>query len=152
MASSLKIGSPQSIRHVADSKAGALYDATVASMQRLLDNRGGAGQPSGRAGPFSTYLRAVLFGEHPSSQLPREKVRELQSLVRTLDELSSGKVKVVADILAQRFAALELGTNGRGDLATEVDLTALEDQPLTSAAEMDMVRKGSAAKLKALDR
>ena len=56
----------------------------------------------------------------------------------------------MADLLARRFKALELETNGRGDLATEVDLTALEDQTLTSAAEMDMARRGRAAKLKAL--
>ena len=84
--------------------------------------------------------------------MPRKKVREFQGLARTLNELSSGKVKVVADVLAQRFKALGLETNGRGDLATEVDLTALEDQTLTSAAEMDMARRGRAAKLKALGR
>ena len=68
----------------------------------------------------------MFLSEYPSSQLPREKVREFQGLVRTLNELSSGKVKVVADLLARRFKALGLETNGRGDLATEVDLAALD--------------------------
>ena len=103
--------------------------------------------------PHFQGWRTLPTGPEPHLATPDwpEKVRELQSLVRALDELSQGNVKVVADLLAQRFKALELEINGRGDLASEVDLTALEDQTLTSAAEMEAARKGRAAKLKILN-
>ena len=44
-------------------------------------------------------------------------MRELQGLSSTLNELSSGKVKVVAYLLVRRFKALELENNGEATLS-----------------------------------
>ena len=85
---------------------------------------------------WTTYLRGVLFAEHPPSSLPPEKVKEFKRLAKELDTLGDGGVKGLADIMSQRFKSLELELIGRPDLAEEIDLTGLDDVTLVPKAEL----------------
>ena len=142
-------GNANKIRRIAEDQAGALYDSAVSSMSKLLGARGGAGPSGMSSGQCTTYLRSIMFGEHPLFQLPPDNVREIQSLVKTLDELGQGRVKSVGDLLAQRFKALELELKGRPDLARELDLTSIEEHTLASSKELGLARRERAHRLRA---
>ena len=95
-----------------------------------------------------TYLQTVVFAQQPLSSMPPGEVRELESKAMALDRPGGGKVRGIADLLAQEFKALELELHGRGDIAEELQLVGLEDKMLVSNAELASAQKSRAWKLK----
>ena len=75
-------------------------------------------------------------GELPHLDLSRRTSRELRTIAQALDALSAGQLPALADILMQRFKALEMSIVDAGwGLAKRVEL--LPDAPagLTSLSE-----------------
>ena len=54
-----------------------------------------------------TYLASVFHGVHPVEKVGLRTARELRTLAQALDELHSGRLPELADLLMQRFKALE---------------------------------------------
>ena len=124
------------IQQFAEDQPGELYNCAVRAVSKFVGRRGGASMQGMTSNQWTTYLRGVLFAEHPPSSLPPEKVKEFKRLAKELDTLGDGGVKGLADIMSQRFKSLELELTGRPDLAEEIDLTGLDDVTLVSKAEL----------------
>ena len=121
----------ESFRQVVGSKAGALYDATAASMQKLLDNLGETGQPPERAGQFTVHLIA-LFSGMPFFPVATGEGARVSWPVKDVERVLEQEGNSCGLPFSAAVQSVGVGNQRRGDLATEVDLTALEDHYLTS--------------------
>ena len=107
---------------LAQAQPGALYDAAMKAIARVMGLREGADGTSLRPKVVG-YLTAVIFGHHPMSGLRPAMVRELQTLATSLDLLEAGNLPELADVLMQRFKALELSlSDGSWQVASELEL------------------------------
>ena len=78
------------------------------------------------------YLQAILFGKHPVEKVGPRNAKELRTIAEGLDHLASGRLPELADLLMQRFKALEQAVHdGHWTLASHLEL--VEDVGTTLA-------------------
>ena len=82
-----------------------LYQDTLGRLAKFLAAKLGADE--GESPRFSTYLQAVFFGQYPADKISARTASELRTLARALDELGTGALGAVGDVLVQPFKALE---------------------------------------------
>jgi hypothetical protein len=99
-------GGQQGLAVIARTSPGALYRKTLLRMAEQLQLRRSDADQSTLRSRFAVYLNTVMI---PSAQSPytMRMLREMRTLAAALDHLSKGEVLEAADILAQRFKALE---------------------------------------------
>ena len=54
-----------------------------------------------------TYLQTVLLARAKSQDMPPDRLQELRTLCEVLNLFGHGKLAIAADVLVQRFKALE---------------------------------------------
>ena len=128
---------------LAQAQPGALYDAAMKAIARVMGLREGADGMTLRPKVVG-YLTAVVFGHHPMASLRPGTVRELQTLATSLDLLEAGSLAELADVLMQRFKALELSlSDGSWQVAQELELVGEARPALASIDEQDAARRSA---------
>ena len=95
-----------------------------------------------------TYLLSVVQGAHPPEKMGARTTAELRTVAESLDALGRGDLPHLADLLAQRFKALELSVSeGNWALASQLEVTP-QGGGLASMAERREAAKGELMKLK----
>ena len=91
---------------------------------------------------MGTYLHQVLFTHRPPSRLGPRTTQELQTLQIAMDSLLDGDVNLAADVLMQRFKAVETAsTEGAWDRARHLDISQAHAVGPTSMEERLRVAK-----------
>ena len=118
-----------------------LADA-LSSMQRFLGSRVGAGRPSEELPRVLTYLETVFNQRYTKESVGIRTSREMRTLAEAIDSLLEGDSMRTADLLIQRFKALETSvSDGSWSLARHLELIPEEGVGLTSPAERDLIAK-----------
>ena len=124
-----------SIRTLAMKQPGALYDAGLKEITRVMGLREGATNDEGSA-TFLGHLTAILLGQYPADKMGLRSARELQTLARALDHLGAGRLPEVADLLMQRFKAVEQYLHdGNWNIASQMEIVPDTADTLASAKE-----------------
>ena len=98
--------------------------------------REGATNDDGSAATFLGYLTAILLGQYPADKMGLRSARELQTLARALDHLGAGRLPEVADLLMQRFKAVEQYLHdGNWNIASQMEIVPDTADTLASAKE-----------------
>ena len=118
-----------------------LADA-LSSMQRFLGSRVGAGTSSEELPWVLTYLETVFNQRYTKECVVIRTAREMRTLAEAIDSLLEGDSMRTADLLIQRFKALETSvSDGSWSLARHLELIPEEGVGLTSPAERDLIAK-----------
>ena len=100
------------------------YDATRADPYNALE------------GSFQKYLVTILMAKHTEAQIGQRNARELRTLALALDHLMTGNVASTADVLVQRWKAVESAIQeGNWHLARQLELLPFQDVGLSNDAE-----------------
>ena len=90
---------------------------------------------------YVTYLLSVVHGAHPPEKLGQRNASELRTIAECLDALGRGDLPHLADMLAQRFKALELAAaEGNWDLARRLEITPVGGGLASMEERSDAVR------------
>ena len=118
-----------------------LADA-LSTMQRFLGSRVGAGTTSEELPRVLTYLETVFNQRYTKECVGIRTAREMRTLAEAIDSLLEGDSMRTADLLIQRFKAVETSvTDGSWSLARHLELIPEEGVGLTSPAERDLIAK-----------
>ena len=118
-----------------------LADA-LSTMQRFLGSRVGAGTTSEELPRVLTYLETVFNQRYTKECVGIRTAREMRTLAEAIDSLLEGDNMRTADILIQRFKAVETSvSDGSWSLARHLELIPEEGVGLTSPAERDLIAK-----------
>ena len=95
------------------------------------------------------YLTSVFHGAHPQKEVGIRTTRELATLATALDDIAAGRLPQVADLLMQRFKAVEASVID-GDWTSArhlellprsgVGLTSMKEKHAAVRAELDEVK------------
>ena len=101
---------------------GCLLKSALKEMSRYLSARGEASNENPAEGKVVSYLHQVLFPQHPKAGLRAQ--RDLMTLASVLDLLLDGEIGRGADMLIQRFKAIEgsLAADGNWAVAKHMEL------------------------------
>ena len=126
---------------------GCLLKSALKEMSRYLSARGEAVGNDPAEGKVVSYLHQVLLPQHPKAGLRAQ--RELMTLGSALDLLLAGEVGRAADLLVQRFKAIEgsLAADGNWSVARHMELIPGQAS-LSTQAEMSGAAKAELRALK----
>ena len=127
-------------REMARQHPGALLQSALAQMRTYDATRA---DPYGSLeGSFQKYLVTILLAKHSESQMGQRNARELRTLALCLDTLLTGNVAGAADILVQRWKAVETAVQEGGwQLARHHELLPFQDVGLSNDAERTVVAR-----------
>ena len=137
------------IREVARDSPGALFEEALRSIATKLGER--VGPTFNLAQPrVTSYLNAVMMIKYPKMSVTMQ--RELRTIAESLDEIAVGGVAQSADILIQRFKAIEesLKSGGSWRLSRHLEVTKDLDS-LVSTEEQLAAAKEELSRLKLTD-
>jgi hypothetical protein len=124
------------IRTQAEDAPGQLYEGCCKEIARHLGDRVGATVTADDQQKWVTYLTGVFFGVHSPDKIGRRTTVELQTIARALDALGRGELPELADLLSQRFKALETSVvEGNWNLARRMELVPEQPAGLASYSE-----------------
>ena len=83
-----------------------------------------------------TYLQSILMAKAKPQDLLPELLQELRTLCEVLNFFGQGKVQVAADVVVQRFKAVEQEALCRGARATGLELVDTRRAGLVSDSEL----------------
>ena len=140
----------------AATQPGKLYTAGLDEMAKYLGQREGAeggpalGDPSAKR--VMGYLTSVFHGQFPKDRVGLRTSREMATIATALDAISAGKLPQVADVLMQRFKALEQSVQDGGwDTAQHLELIPRAASGLASSHEVAAAAKEQLAELKLIE-
>ena len=124
------------IRALAEKQPGTLYQSGLEEITRVMGLREGASGPTDKTVKLVGYLQAILLGKHSLEKIGPRSGRELRTLAEAMDHLAEGRLPQVADLLMQRFKALEQSiSDGHWGIANQLELVDETGITLTSAGE-----------------
>ena len=125
------------IQETAQRHPGRLYLQGISEVTKWLGTRGGASSDAvGTASKVVTYLNSVFHGRHTPQDVGPRTARELRHVAECLDGLATGNLPCVADMLMQRFKALEQSVVDKGwATARHLELVPASEVGLASRAE-----------------
>ena len=125
-----------SIQYTALHQPGALYQAGMDEMAKYLGARGGAIAGSNTPDKVVTFLTSIFHGSHPIKECGVRNARELRTLAMALDSLGAGSLPQLADLLMQRFKAVQSSiTDNSWNLAKRLELIPEDGLSLTTFEE-----------------
>ena len=97
-----------SLRLRAEQTPGLFWQQALTEIQRYLGQRG-VTLPQGLQEPsnFVTYLTAIFHGLYPQDNIGPRNSRELRAIAKAIDSSGNGNLPKTADLLVQRFKAVE---------------------------------------------
>ena len=97
---------------IADRSPGALFAQGVAEVSKYLGEREGAVPDNlTHSARMVAYLNTVFHGRHSQQEVGPRTSHEMKVLAQVMDALVRGEVPRLADLLMQRFKALELSVD-----------------------------------------
>ena len=120
---------------LAEKHPGQLFSATVARLNEYLGERGGANSKHSLT-QWVTYLQSVVMQQARQTDLPPERVQELRTLAEVLNHFGKGNLAMAADVLAQRFKAVEQRALGRRETAVGLELVDANRSGLATEGEL----------------
>ena len=120
---------------IAEKHPGQLFNSTVARLNEFLGERGGATAKQSLT-QWVTYLQSVVMQQARQADLPPERVQELRTLAEVLNHFGSGNLASAADLLAQRFKAVEQRALGRRETAVGLELVDANRAGLATEGEL----------------
>ncbi len=131
---------------------GALFAAGLQEISRFLGEREGAEAGSeGTSARVLAYLNSIFHGKHSVAEVGPRTAKEMRTLALAMDSLQKGELPVVADILMQRFKALELAHGERSwVVASNLELAGDQDG-LASHEERHQAARHAMLQKKLLD-
>ena len=114
---------------------GSLYDSALERMAEHLGSRGG-GKDSDTSKMWETYLQIVVLGTVKGDEIPVEQLQELRTLCVALNQGGRGQIKMLLDVLSQRFLAIEARLLGNKSLARGLELVSHERAGLASSLQL----------------
>ena len=122
------------IARLAQEAPGSLLESGLQEVSKYLQARGGvdATQADALAPLMMTYFRSVWQGSNPASEVGQRNNNELEMLAGVIDQLLSGNLAAVGDILMQRFRCVQLASTHGWKVATELELGAGQDGSLVT--------------------
>ena len=141
------------VMRLAIEKPGHLYRTGIREMQRLLGNSALPEDSSHPVAPVMvTYFQTLLLGQTPPDKVGQRTLQELRTIAAALDHLAKGQLDQQADLLMQRFKALELSVKEQSwVLASELELLPPYDAVLTSHSEHRKAAQAALLKDKLLE-
>ena len=92
---------------------------------------------------FVTYLTAILHGLYPQEKIGPRNSPELRTIAEALDSLGNGNVPKTADLLVQRFKAVEESVKkGSWEDSSFLELIQRDAVGLTSQQEKLVAQRG----------
>ena len=131
-----------SLRLRAEQAPRFLWQKALTEIQRYLGQRG-VTLPQGLQEPsnFVTYLTAIFHGFYPQEKIGPRNSRELRTIAEALDSLGNGNLPKTADLLVQRFKAVEESDkNGSCEDSSFLELIQRDAVGLTSSQERLVAR------------
>jgi hypothetical protein len=136
------------IQAMAVAQPGRLYEQGLREIQRFLGCRVGP-EAVGTAALMVSYLTAIFHGRYPPEKVGIRTSRELRTLAEALEALSRGDLPSLADLLMQRFKALEVSVqDGSWATAQRLELLPAKDVGLASAEEQRAAARSELLHLK----
>ena len=134
----------ESIRLKAEKEPGALWSRALSEIETYLGQRGVALPSDFRErSRFVTYLTAIFHGAYPQEKIGPRSSRELRTLAEALDSLGTGDLPRTADLLTQRFKAVEESIKkGSWEDSNFLELIQKDAVGLTSAPEKLAAQRG----------
>ena len=118
---------------------GSLTHATLLKMREYLTTLQGGGQKADELEPVAmAYLTSVLMPTR-GSQMSLRNTGELKTLAKTIDMLMKGEVAQAADVLSQRFQAVETA-DAEGSWSTARHLELIPEARVSSVPQTDRRR------------
>jgi hypothetical protein len=120
------------VARVASSTPGMLLEDALSEVRRFLVARGGADASEvDRMMPmFTTYFRSVWQGAHPPSVVGQRTNNEMELICAVLDDLISGDLDKLGDVLVQRLRALQVSVTQGWQVAEQLELSGRRDATL----------------------
>ncbi|CAK0846241.1 unnamed protein product [Prorocentrum cordatum] len=137
-------------RRLALEHPGRLAELSLAQMAEFLGSQDGGGSVDPHGPIVLRFLLSVYLPQHPVKEIGGEIYRELRTIAEALDLLLQGRTAAVADILAQRFKAIQVAVgDGSWSAAKWLELIPPRDQPLALRnEEEEMIRSIQHGELK----
>ena len=144
------------LQMIARKQPGTLFMQGIGEITKYLGEREGAAD-SGETGAARTlaYLNSIFHGKHPMQEVGPRTSRELKTLACAIDALLKGELPTVADILMQRFKALELSVSDKSwavaaglELIPDSQGLATEEETHLAARHVLLRQKLDSAKAK----
>ena len=137
-------------RKLALEHPGRLAEMSLAQMAEYLGSQDGSAAVDPHGPNVLRFLLSVYLPQHPVREIGAEIYREMRTLAEALDLLLQGRTAAVADILAQRFKAIQVAVNdGDWSAAKWLELIPPRDQPLALRnEEEEMIRSIQHGELK----
>ena len=132
------------LRLRAEQTPGLLWQKALSEIQRYLGQRG-VSLPQGMQEPsnFVTYLTAIFHGLYPQEKIGPRNSRELRTIAEALDSLGNGNLPKTADLLVQRFKAVEESVKkGSWEDSSFLELIQRDAVGLTSQQEKLVAQRG----------
>ena len=102
------------------------------------DRVGADSTADGGRAKFLSYLNAIVYGQYTPERVGVRTSAELATIARSLDHIARGELPELADILVQRFNALECSVMDQSwQLAKGSELIPDPGAGLASTAERD---------------
>ena len=99
-----------------------------------------------------TYLNTIFHASHPQDKVGVRTCREMRKIAEALDELRAGQLPRAADLLMQRFKALEASVqDGSWGMAQNLELIPRSQIGLTSLEEQREAAKQELLHLKLVE-
>ena len=126
------------VSRVASSTPGLLLEDALTEVRRFLVARGGADKAAvDRLMPlFTTYFRSVWQGAHPPSEVGARTNNEMELICSVLDDLISGDLESLGDVLVQRLRALQVSVTQGWEVAEQLELSGRRDVSLVGTNMM----------------
>jgi hypothetical protein len=138
------------IAAIALRQPGHLYEVGLDEIRKFLGVRDPAGADT--ASSVRQYLNTIYFAAHPVEKVGLRNARELQTLALALDEIGNGRLPQAADVLMQRFKAVEVAcSEGSWSLAQRLELLPPHAVGLASVNEQRLAAKAELLSLKLSD-
>jgi len=137
-------------RKLALEHPGRLAEMSLAQMVEYLGSQDGSAAVDPHGPNVLRFLLSVYLPQHPVREIGAEIYREMRTLAEAMDLLLQGRTAAVADILAQRFKAIQVAVNdGDWSAAKWLELIPPRDQPLALRnEEEEMIRSIQHGELK----
>ena len=98
-----------------------------------------------------TYLQTVLMAKAKTGELGADRLQELRTLCEVLNLFGQGRVKVAADVLVQRFKALEQKSLGNNTSSQGLELVDAKRAGLVSDEELRLTSSEARAQARLLE-
>jgi hypothetical protein len=139
---SLKLSTIPDFRTVSVKDPGRLLQMSLQQMAQHLSAHGGSTMDAASL-KFLSYLNTIFKAKYSTTAIGPRNNRELVTLAVALDHILAGDAGAAADVLTQRWRAIEMAVaqGGSWEQARHLEITPSDEVSLMSPAEENVLHK-----------